>query len=401
MAPTKCSVILCFVRCARSGVEDVPLLSFIPSEERLALAASAERVLRERFESHTARCHSAARWREFAELGWFAAAITEINGGLRLPLSAWSVVAQTLAPAAAVEPFSTQVAQVGYVLDQATASGLRDQLLSAWLSAKSFIVLAHEEGEGAPWAHPMLATGYQLHGDICRLNGRKLLVLDGGHAEIYLVSACQQDGQLAMFAVPSHSVGVQVFDRHSIDGRPHLELLLEDVEVPTSAQLTFPRVLTTLAASAWLHSYMLAAEAFGLLRAMLQATHTYLLAREQFGRALIEFQVLQHRLVDMALTLTRLESLLDIARLQCDERGPLNAAPYIAAAKAAIGGEGRGLTRQAVQLHGAIGLTAELALGAQLRRFLALEMLGGTTAMHEHYWAAHRAELEAGDKVCP
>jgi alkylation response protein AidB-like acyl-CoA dehydrogenase len=69
------------------------------------------------------------------------------------------------------------------------------------------------------------------------------------------------------------------------------------------------------------------------------------------------------------------------------------AAPYIAAAKAACGEEGRALGRQAVQLHGAIGLTAELALGRQLRRLMALELLGGTSAQHADYWLHHRPAL--------
>jgi alkylation response protein AidB-like acyl-CoA dehydrogenase len=370
-------------------------LSFVPSTERLALAASAARLVRERFETNAPRVFSNARWQEFAELGWFAAAISEANGGLGLPLSSWSVVAETLAPAAAVEPFSSQVAQVGYLLDNATASPLRDELLAAWIAASTFIVLADDEGQGAPWESTTRATRCRLEGKTCRLYGRKALVLDAGLAATYLVSATREDGQVVLFAVAADSAGLQSIDRRSIDARPHRELLLDDVVVPATAQLTFPSGMApVLAGSTWLHSYMLAAEALGLLQAMLQTSHAYLLAREQFGRALIEFQVLQHRLVDMALTVTRLESLLDIARLKCDEWGPLRAAPYIAAAKAAIGGEGRTLARQAVQLHGAIGLTAELALGAQLRRLLALELLGGTSAMHEHFWAAHHRNLD-------
>ncbi len=376
-------------------------LSFLPSDERLALAASAARVVRERFETHSERVFSAARWQEFAELGWLAAAISEANGGLGLPLSSWSVVAETLAPAAVLEPFSTQVAQVGYLLDNATAGPCRDALLAAWIAGTGFIALADDEGEGAPWHRAALATRCRLDGETCRLSGRKALVLDGAHATTYLVSVTLADGQVALFAIASDSAGVQVIDRRSIDGRPHLELLLEDVGVPASAQLTFPNAASeVLVASAWLHSYMLAAEALGLLRAMLQTTHVYLLTREQFGRPLIEFQALQHRLVDMALTVTRLESLQDIARLKCDECGPLRAAPYIAAAKAAIGGEGRIVARQAVQLHGAIGLTAELALGTQLRRLLSLEILGGTTAMHEHFWATHHGSLDAEETRC-
>ena len=370
------------------------VLSFTPSQERLALADSAARVLRERYPLNEERQFDATRWREFAELGWLAGGVSERNGGLALPWSTVSVVAETLAPAAALEPFASQVSLVGHVLDAAAPCALRDAALAAWLRGEEIITLAHHEGEAAPWSDAAGDTGFRRDGDGYLLRGRIPLVLDGALARRHLVCAWDGQGELALFVVERGSAGLRCEPRTGIDGRAHQALALDDVRVARAARLEFvDGAVEVLNASAWLHALMLSAEAVGLLTAMLRASHEYLVQREQFARPLIEFQVLQHRLVDMLLTLTRLESLLDMARCKCDELGPIAAAPYIAAAKAACGEEGRALARQAVQLHGAIGLTAELALGRQLRRLMALELMGGTSAEHMAWWTARRGAL--------
>ncbi len=362
--------------------------SYTPSDERLALADSAARMLRERYAGHEASTFEHARWREFAELGWLAAPFSEANGGLGLPWSTVSAVLESLAPAAPAEPLATQWAEVGWVLDAAAPNALRDVQLAAWLAGERMLALAHGEDAAAPCRCTRV-------GEREVLSGRKTLVLDGGLAATLLVSAHDDEGRLAMFMVDADHAGVSVIARDSIDGRAHCDVVLDGVALAADARLAFSRDLTeVLADGQWLHAMLLAAESVGLLRAIVQSTHEYLVRRTQFGRPLIEMQVLQHRLVDMLLTLTRLESLLDVARCRSDELGPRGAAPFIAAAKAACGDEGRAMARQAVQLHGAIGLTAELALGRQLRRLMALEMLAGTSAEHRRHWCATRAAAD-------
>lgn len=380
------------------------MVSFALAPEATALADSAARVVRERYADQGERRFDAARWREFAELGWLAAAIGEPHGGLGLPWSTLSVLAERLAPAVAVEPLATQVALGGYLLDQAQSSAVRDAALARWLGGECLVALVHERDGEAPWQSAALATRFVRDGDDCVLHGQCALLVDGELAHLLLVSASDAAGEVALFVVDGDARGLERRARPAIDGRTHQQVVLDGVRVAPAARLVFTEgAAPALAASAWLHALLSGAEGVGLLAALLHDTHHYLVQREQFGRPLIEFQVLQHRLVDMLLTLTRLESLLAIARCKCDELGPGAAAPYIAALKAALGEEGRALARAAVQLHGAIGVTAELAVGRQVRRLMSLEMLAGSTAQHAACWGAAResvAPRAACDSVC-
>ncbi|MGE3849553.1 MAG: acyl-CoA dehydrogenase family protein [Gammaproteobacteria bacterium] len=359
------------------------------SEERAALDESVRRWCDERLADLAAPRFDAARWREMAGLGWLAAVLDEAAGGLGLSPSHASVIAEGLAPAASLEPFATQVALGGWVLARARPGAARDALLAAWLAGEALVALADGDPGTPPWTPRPAFRVRRVDGDLL-LDGESPLVLDGMLATHCLLAVADERDANALYVLPATALMREA--RETIDGRGHARVRCEGVTAPAGARFEFEAGTdAVLAEAAWLHALCASAESVGLLRAMLRASVVYLGQREQFGRALIEFQVLQHRLVDMTLTLTRLESLLEVARFKADELGLVAAAPWIAAAKAATGEEGRAVARAAVQLHGAIGLTAELALGRQLRRLTALELLAGTTAQHEAHWRVTRA----------
>ena len=72
-------------------------------------------------------------------------------------------------------------------------------------------------------------------------------------------------------------------------------------------------------------------------------------------------------------------------------RTPHERAHNIAMAKVGIGQAGRFVSQNAVQLHGGIGMTEELAVGHYFRRCMVIERLFGDTA---HYLAKLAAEVE-------
>jgi alkylation response protein AidB-like acyl-CoA dehydrogenase len=121
----------------------------------------------------------------------------------------------------------------------------------------------------------------------------------------------------------------------------------------------------------------LSAEAIGIMVALNRMTSEYLQIRRQFGVPLASFQVLQHRLVDMAIEEQQSIALVQRACQMADAEA--NEALRLAlAARAFTARAARRVAEEAVQLHGGIGMTEELAVGRYLRRALAVgTMLGG------------------------
>lgn len=113
------------------------------------------------------------------------------------------------------------------------------------------------------------------------------------------------------------------------------------------------------------------AEAVGLMQRMLADTADYLAQRRQFGAPIASFQALRHRLADMQLAALQAQALTEAAVVSGDQ-GDLLAACIAVRDAARVVGEG------AVQLHGAMGLTEELRLGARFKRLMVIAAgLGG------------------------
>ena len=134
-----------------------------------------------------------------------------------------------------------------------------------------------------------------------------------------------------------------------------------------------------------------AAESVGAMEALHAMTLEYSRTREQFGKPIGSYQVVQHRLAEMLMSLEQGRSMAMLAAMMVDEPDADERAHNIAMAKVGIGQAGRFVSQNAVQLHGGIGMTEELAVGHYFRRCMVIERLFGDTA---HYLAKLAAEVE-------
>ena len=139
----------------------------------------------------------------------------------------------------------------------------------------------------------------------------------------------------------------------------------------------------------------LAAEAVGVMTAMHESTVDYLKQRKQFGRAIGEFQALQHRAVDMYVLLEQARSMALLATMMAGEDDAVERHKAVAAAKVQIGRSGRKLGQEAVQLHGGIGVTMEYMVGHYFKRMSMIELLFGDADTHLAQLAQAGGVLEA------
>jgi alkylation response protein AidB-like acyl-CoA dehydrogenase len=126
----------------------------------------------------------------------------------------------------------------------------------------------------------------------------------------------------------------------------------------------------------------LCAEAVGMMAEMHAITVDYLKTRKQFGRAIGEFQALQHRSVDMFVALEQARSMALYATMMAGETDAAARSRAVSAAKVQIGRSGRSIGQEAVQLHGGIAMTMEYKVGHYFKRMTMLERMFGDTAHH-------------------
>ena len=108
-----------------------------------------------------------------------------------------------------------------------------------------------------------------------------------------------------------------------------------------------------------------------------EMTMDYLRTRRQFGSALSQFQVLQHRAVDMFINIEEVRSLVMNAAAKGWSDDPKERIRSVSAAKALTNRASRHVAQEAIQLHGGMGMTQELPLADYVRRLLSIDLMFG------------------------
>jgi alkylation response protein AidB-like acyl-CoA dehydrogenase len=180
------------------------------------------------------------------------------------------------------------------------------------------------------------------------------------------------------------SPGVTAEEFSTVDGGRALNCIFTGVHVPVSAVLAPPgEYVRGIRERAWdLASVVMVAECVGMMKSLIEQTAEHLRTRKQFGKPLAQFQVLRHRMADMALLVRRAEVLGDRVARQFATFNPAERARLVAAAGAKGLAGLRFVAEQSIQLHGGMGMTAELPVGHYLRRGIALEATFGSAEQH-------------------
>ena len=232
----------------------------------------------------------------------------------------------------------------------------------------------------AGYTRNYVTTLAQPDGDGIVLNGRKAFALHAHAADTLIISARVGEGAgpVALFLVPSDSAGVKLHVAPALDGRRGAAVTLDKVRVPAATQMGDRDDDATAVIDKVIDRGLLAlcAEAAGAMVAVTGQTVEYLKTREQFGQPLSKFQVLQHRLVDMNIATEEARAITHAALRASDLDAP-DAQEKIWKAKVKTARSARFVGSQAIQLHGGMGMTDELAIGHYYKRLTMCETMFG------------------------
>ena len=340
------------------------------------------------------------------ELGLLAAGQPESAGGIgegvNGGLADQALILQALGEALLPEPYAAVLVLAGGLLRALpgpTAAGL----LAALVAGTARPVLAARE-PGA--RHHLDAVQASLQGPAgaLRLSGRKTGVRAAALATHWLVTARAADGHLALAWVQPDAPSVQRRDVPLADGSWACELGFDQTPVAGLLDLPASGLLPALLQAQDDCLLATGAEAVGVMQRLMRDTQDHLRQRRQFGVPLASFQVLQHRLADMHLDLIQASALVG-ATLQrlpglshsaghAHERQRAVASAQVAVARAC-----RSVGQGAVQLHGGMGVTDELAVGHAFKRLTLIAAQGGGIDGQLRRVAA--ATTPSGEPPCP
>ena len=362
-------------------------MDFSFSEEQTLLRNSVARYLADKYTyenwrgfTRGAAGRDPAHWRQFAELGLFAAPLPEAHGGLGGGAIESLVVMEEFGRALVVEPFVPTVVIAGGLLEK-TGGHLAEEFLSRIAAGETVMAFAFAERQGR-FDLADLATTARKQGEGYILEGQKSVVLGAPWADHLIVTARTGGSQreskgVSAFLVEKNAKGVSCRDYAAMGGLRASDIILENAPGhligAEGAALPLLEAVVDRAIAAHL------AEANGAIAMLMSATVEYAKTRRQFGQPIGKFQVLQHRMVDMYIAQQQALSAALMANLKL---GDADGARAVSAAKAAAGKFARAVAEGAVQIHGGIGMTDELNVGHYFKRLVLLETLYGSPDHH-------------------
>jgi len=301
---------------------------------------------------------SDALWKQAAELGWLGLVIPERFGGVGLKWVDLTVVLEETGRGLSPLPIVSQTLAATALLRCGTPEQ-QQRLLPKLANGSTVATLALYDEPN--WVHP---DAVKLALNSGRLHGTKSFVADAAAAGLFIV-ACRNGAGLSLALIERNAPGVAVASQPIVDETKRMGTLTLNVAVDAEHLMNLSN--EDLAFLSDCGAVAVTAESVGAAEAALAMTTAYAKERIQFGSPIGKYQGVKHRLAEMFVDIESFKSLLYYAAWTVDDapvelpRAASLAKAYASDAFARIGIDG-------VQLHGAIGFTAEYDIQLYLKR---------------------------------
>jgi len=315
-----------------------------PSEEQVLLRDTVTRFLADRTDATSigAGPISSADWRGLAELGLFAFLL----GGAADDAM---IVAEALGRALAITPLGEGVIGAADLVARHGDSETIERFVTPVLAGRSILALATGPVRSGPGG----------------ISGRFEFVRWAPRAAAIVVLA-----EEIAYVVAANADGATMTPHRLADGTVAATVTLSNAP---GATIALPSGAADIALA--MMDLAHAAELTGAMASLYALTAEYVATRRQFGVEIGAFQVVQHKRARMFVALEQARSLVIKAAAIGREDAAFPRA--VRSAKAYAADAAQRLAEDAVQLHGGIGVTDELAVGRGLRRVMVLARLFG------------------------
>ena len=368
-------------------------MDFSISEEQSMLADSVSKFMDNDYDFERRQkivesddAFSLELWQTFAELGWTAVPFAEDDGGLGGGPVELMLMMEQFGRGLVVEPYLANVVLAGGILRRVADAEQKAQWLTPLIGGNLQAALAFAEPQGR-FNIADIKTTAKGNGEGFILSGKKNCVLNGGSAELLIIPARTSGRQsdeagITLFAIPADSAGINRQSYTTVDAQQAADITLSDVKAEAAAVLgEIGEGFNTLQEVVDEATLAICAEAVGIMRTMHDKTVEYSKNRVQFGVPIGSFQALQHRMVETLMECEQSQSLLMWA-VMLSTADSADRQQAVSAMKYQIGTAGINVAREAVQIHGGMGVTWELDISHYFKRLTAIDLLFGNADYH-------------------
>jgi len=314
--------------------------------------------------------HAPALWSEMQAMGWFELLRSD-DSRASAPIADLLPLFASAGEALWREPIGSVFAEPAAVITAMDDGERRRELLEGLISGERPLAYAHRE-PGDRWSGEIATTATKT-ADGYALDGNKTMVVGDAAGTAFLVSAIDPEMQApALFLVEASARGLSAQRYRTLD-----DLVAADLSFSHTPAERLCNGCPAIQRAHARGAILAAAESLGIMRGANRDTTEYLRERKQFGQALLGFQALQHRLVEMCMRQHECEALVASVAEAFDDQTP-DLDRQLLVLRVQVSRALRHIVREAVQLHGGMGVTQALRIGRYYKRALMLDSLHGT-----------------------
>jgi alkylation response protein AidB-like acyl-CoA dehydrogenase len=379
-------------------------MRYIWSEEQRLLRSTLQRYLTDRH-SFTDRRRRAGRgfdagaWAGLADLGLLGVPFPEELGGGGGSALDMLIVMEQLGRALVTEPYVPTVVLGGGLLRHGGNAEQKGEFIPGLIAGEMRFAFAFAEARSRFNLANVSTEAQPARGGFL-LSGQKIVVYGAPDAHAIFVTARTtgepRDRQgVSLFLVSKDAPGLSMRTYITTDGMSAADIGLREVWVPETSRVgeldgALPLVEQVVDEA----TVAVCAEAVGAMEALNERCVEYCKTRQAFGETLSKFQVLRHRLVDMHLAheLAGAITLKAGLAITCSAE---HRARMVSACKVQVGQEAALVGKNAVHLHGAIGMTEELDVGHYFKRLTLIQTMFGNVDHHLRRYVRHTGSAPA------
>lgn len=326
--------------------------------------------------------HNQGIYEKLAELGWLGVSIDEEYGGAGAGMvDACIFLEETMRGLVPMGGYGVSLIVAG-AYERFGTEEQKQEILSGICNGRVEAIAMSEPGAGSDVG--ALACKAERSNGGYVLNGQKTWISAAHIADHILViarsdnSGSKHEG-LTMLSVPTDAEGVEIRGIQTLGGKEVNDVFLTDCHIPEE------RVLGK-AGGGWMQlmaglnveRLILAATALGIAQRAFDDVLDYIKERQQFGRPIGSFQVLKHRIADLATELEATRLLVyEVARKVDDD--PAQMLPREASmAKLKATELAKEVSLAGMQMMGGYGYASEYDMERHVRTTLVMSIYGGT-----------------------
>ena len=318
------------------------------------------------------------------ELGWYGLPFDQKFGGLGGNITDVMTLIETFGASLHIDPYIFSLLLPGKIIEHFFDEDKKSHYLDKIINDNIKLAYCFSEPNIRFDIHKLNCKVY-LEENKYFLKGKKMLVLAADQANSIIVPAIDKDKNVYLVKIDNTSKNFLSNTYKIIDDSDAVDYEFDGFEFNENdilVKLNYDEYKKKISIIFDYLTLAVCSEALGVIEKMYKLTLEYVKTREQFGKRIGDFQVIQHRMVEMYIIKEEMRSLNCSAQVSFSNNDPKERIKSISLNKIFLDTKAKEAAQDCIQLHGGMGVANEMSIGHFFKKLTFLSMLFGDSDYH-------------------